>query len=308
MLKKIILARHRGFCMGVKRAINIADQTARERSGEPVTILNEIVHNEAVVDDFKHKGVAQAFTVDDVKAGTLIISAHGISPDVIQRAEDKGLNVIDATCPLVSRIYEILHKVVANGYHIVHYGDRNHDETQGVIGHAPDHITVVSTPEELKALPEWFDRKLGLTVQTTSHRDEFLKVEKLAVAKWPHIRVFNTICNATTKRQSAVMDLAPKVDMMLVIGSASSANSSRLAQISDAICGRGILIGTADDIKTEWFDDPAIEQVGITAGASTPEFLVEQVIERLVDISGGTAEVILPPKNKRIPRAAGAGN
>lgn len=308
MLKKIILARHRGFCMGVKRAINIADDTADKRTGEKVTILNEIVHNEAVVEDFKEKGVAQAFSVDEVDEGTLIISAHGISPDVIEKAEAKGLNVIDATCPLVSRIYEILHKVVANGYHIVHYGDRNHDETQGVIGHAPEHITVVSTPEELQALPDWPDRKLGLTVQTTSHKDEFEKVERLAVAKWPHIRVFNTICNATTKRQSAVMDLAPRVDMMLVVGSKTSANSSRLAQISDAICGRGILIGSADDIKTEWFDDPAIEQVGITAGASTPEFLVEQAIERLVQISGGTAEVVLPKKNNRIPRAASASN
>jgi 4-hydroxy-3-methylbut-2-enyl diphosphate reductase len=306
MLKKIILARHRGFCMGVKRAINIADDTADKRTGEKVTILNEIVHNEAVVEDFKQKGVAQAFSVDEVDEGTLIISAHGISPDVIERAEAKGLNVIDATCPLVSRIYEILHKVVANGYHIVHYGDRKHDETQGVIGHAPEHITVVSTPEELQALPDWPDRKLGLTVQTTSHKDEFEKVEQLAVAKWPHIRVFNTICNATTKRQSAVMDLAPRVDMMLVVGSKTSANSSRLAQISDAICGRGILIGSADDIETEWFDDPAIEQVGITAGASTPEFLVEQAIERLVEISGGTAEVVLPKKNNRIPRAASA--
>lgn len=307
MLKKIILARHRGFCMGVKRAINIADETARERTGERVTILNEIVHNEAVVDDFKHKGVGQAFSVDEVNEGTLIISAHGISPDVIQKAQAKGLNVIDATCPLVSRIYEILHKVVANGYHIVHYGDRNHDETQGVIGHAPEHISVVSTPEELQALPDWPDRKLGLTVQTTSHKDEFEKVEQLAVAKWPHIRVFNTICNATTTRQSAVMDLAPKVDMMLVVGSKSSANSNRLAQISDAICGRGILIGNADDIEREWFDDPKIERVGITAGASTPEFLVEQAIERLVEISGGTAEVVLPHKNNRIPRASGAG-
>lgn len=305
MLKKIHMARHQGFCMGVKRAIQIADETAREVGGK-VTILNEIVHNDAVVEKFRKEGVGQAFSVDEVDEGTLIISAHGVSPDVKAAAKARGLNLIDATCPLVERIYVIIDKIVNNGYHVIHWGELDHDETRGVVGHAPEHITVASSHEELLALPEWRDRKLGLTVQTTAHLDEVGRVEELAREKWPHIEIFNTICNATTQRQNAIMDLAPNVDMVLVVGSKSSANSNRLARIADAICGRGVLIGSADDIDERWFTgDHGLEQVGISAGASTPEFLVEEVIDRLVEISGGTAEVIRPEKKRRRRAAAG---
>jgi 4-hydroxy-3-methylbut-2-enyl diphosphate reductase len=300
MLKKIIVADHHGFCMGVKRAIQIAEETS-ENSNEKVTILNEIVHNEAVVDKFRQKGVGQSFSVEDVEEGTLIISAHGIAPDVITNAKNKGLKVIDATCPLVSRIYEIIEKVVANGYHIIHYGNPDHDETIGVVGYAPDNITVATNLDELMALPDWKDKKLGLTVQTTAHLEEFAKVEEKAQEKWPHLRVFNTICNATTKRQTAIMDLAPKVDMVLVVGSKSSANSRRLASISDAICGKGILIDSADDIDENWFaETEKVEQIGISAGASTPDFLVEAVIEKLVNLSGGQAELVIPVKKRKI--------
>jgi 4-hydroxy-3-methylbut-2-enyl diphosphate reductase len=304
MLKKIIIADHHGFCMGVKRAINIAEETARQETGR-VTILNEIVHNEAVVDKFNRQGVGQAFSVDDVNEGTLIISAHGIAPGIIESARAKGLKVIDATCPLVSRIYTIINKIVADGYHVIHYGDPSHDETHGIVGHAPDHITVVSSREELLSLPDWRDRKLGLTVQTTAHLEHFADVEKLAKQKWPHVEVFNTICNATTKRQNAIMDLAPQVEIVLVVGSKSSANSRRLVRISEAICGRGILIGSAADIDAEWFaEGRKVEAVGISAGASTPDFLVDEVIERLVEISGGRARVIRPGKKSRIRKTA----
>ncbi len=304
MLKKIIIANHHGFCMGVKRAINIAEETAEQETGR-VTILNEIVHNEAVVDKFNRQGVGQAFSVEDVDQGTLIISAHGIAPAVIEAAEAKGLKVIDATCPLVSRIYEIINKIVVNGYYVIHYGDPGHDETHGIVGQAPDHITVASSREGLLGLPDWKDRKLGLTVQTTAHLEHFADVEKLARQKWPHIEIFNTICNATTKRQNAIMDLAPKVSMVLVVGSQSSANSRRLARISEAICGKGILISSAADIEPEWFDgNKNVEAVGISAGASTPDFLVEEVIQRLVEISGGNAEVILPEKKNRMRKIA----
>jgi len=301
-LKKIIIASHHGFCMGVKRAINIAEETAAQEDGK-VTILNEIVHNEAVVEKFTRRGVGQAFSVDDVAEGTLIISAHGIAPGVIANARAKGLNVVDATCPLVSRIYTIINKIVANGYYVIHYGDPRHDETHGIVGHAPEHITVASSREELLSLPDWKDRKLGLTVQTTAHLEHFAEVEKLAKHKWPHIEIFNTICDATTLRQNAIMDLAPQADMVLVVGSQSSANSRRLARISEAICGRGILIGSAEDIDPGWFEpDQSVEAVGISAGASTPDFLVEEVIRRLYDMSGGTAEIIIPDKKKRIKK------
>jgi (E)-4-hydroxy-3-methyl-but-2-enyl pyrophosphate reductase len=300
MLKKIFIAQHYGFCMGVKRAINIAQETSQERSGK-VTILNEIVHNEAVVESFKRRGVGQAFSVDDVNEGTLIVSAHGTSPDLIRTAEAKGLEVVDATCPLVSRIYTIIEKIVQNGYYVIHFGDRDHDETKGIVGHAPQHITVASTEDELSALPDWPNRKLGLTVQTTAHMSELAEIENLSKKKWPHIEIFNTVCNATTERQTAIMDLAPQVDMVLIVGSTTSANSKRLAGISEAICGRGILIGSAADIDESWFEeDQGVQKVGISAGASTPDFLVEEVIQRLVEISSGEAEVILPRKKNQV--------
>lgn len=299
MLKQVIIARHQGFCMGVKRAINIAEETAANEPG-PVTILNEIVHNEAVVNKFKDQGVGQVKAVEDVNDGTLIISAHGVSPQVKETATSKGVKVIDATCPLVERIYEIILRVVERGYHVIHFGEMHHDETLGILGHAPDNITVVSTVEEIKALPAWTDRKLGLTVQTTAHEDSFGDIEKLVKEKWPHIEIFNTICNATSQRQAAIMDLAPKVDMVLVVGSRTSANSMRLAQIANTICGKGVLIGTAADIDDAWFSEGSgVEKIGISAGASTPQFLVEEAIEYLVKKSGGTAEVVLPERRRR---------
>jgi len=304
MIKKIVIAKHHGFCMGVKRAIKIAEETARDRDGQ-VTILNEIVHNEAVVENFNRQGVGQVSSVDDVKEGTLIISAHGVAPDIIEAAQSKGLEVIDATCPLVSRIYYIIRKVVKNGYHVIHYGDPNHDETAGIVGYAPEHITVAASREELLDLPDWPEKKLGLTVQTTAHMEEFAEIEKLALNKWPHIQVFNTICDATTQRQSAIVELAPQVDMILVVGSQTSANSKRLVGISEALCGRSELIGSAADIRADWFeDDPPIERIGISAGASTPDFLVEEAIAKLVELSGGTAEVIRPEKKSRRRRAS----
>ncbi|HOP07435.1 MAG TPA: 4-hydroxy-3-methylbut-2-enyl diphosphate reductase [candidate division Zixibacteria bacterium] len=299
MIKKIYLARHQGFCMGVKRAIKIAEETADRLAGkENVTILNEIVHNEAVVEKFRQKGVGQVLNVDQVDRGTLIISAHGISPEIVHRAEAKGLTVVDATCPLVTRIYEIIEKAIGQGYYIIHFGEAHHDETAGVVGHAPDRITVVGNKEEMLALPDWKDRKLGLTVQTTAHVDLFNEIKAVALEKWPHIKVFNTVCNATTQRQSAIMELAPKVDIILVVGSRSSANSNRLTAISEAACGRGRLINSKDDIDPNWFEAADVNNVGVSAGASTPQFLVDAVIERLVEISNGRAEVIIPVRNK----------
>lgn len=298
MIKKITLARHYGFCMGVKRAINIARDTAEQRE-DRVTILNEIVHNDAVVQDFRDQGVGQQFKVADVNEGTLIVSAHGVAPSVKEEAAARGLNVVDATCPLVSRIYDIILEQIPKDFHIIHFGDNNHDETIGVVGHAPDRITVISSVEELDNYPDWSERKLGLTVQTTMGLKEYEVFREAAKHKWPHIEVFDTICNATNKRQTSIMELAPEVDMILVVGSTTSANSNRLVSIARKLTKDARLIGSAEDISEDWFVDGEIESVGISAGASTPDFLVQEVMQRLQDISGGTAEVTQQEKKKK---------
>lgn len=286
--------------MGVKRAIKIAQETAHGRvPDEKVTIFNEIVHNDAVMERLRRKGVNQASSVDEIDEGILIISAHGIPPDIIRVAQAKGLKVVDATCPLVSRIYAIIHRAVDHGYRIVHVGELYHEETIGILGQAPDMITVVANQKELQSLPDWKDRKLGLTVQTTAHAEMFNKLKVLAKNKWPRIEIFNTICNATTQRQTAIRELIPDVDMILVVGSRSSANSNRLASIAQDVCGKAFLIGSYKDIKRDWFESGReIINVGLSAGASTPQFLVEEVIQHLLEISNGNAEVIRPYHGK----------
>jgi len=294
-LKKIIIARHYGFCMGVKRAISTAEDTMS--SNRKVTILNEIVHNDAIVKKFADAGVGQAHSIDEIDEGTVIISAHGVSPDIYRRAEKRGLKIIDATCPLVLRIHKIIKKLAENGYFIIHFGDPDHDETVGIIGHAPNRVRVIRNEKDLKDI-EATDDKVALTAQTTARISDFEKIEEVARNKFPKLEVFKTICNATNQRQLAIMDLAPRVDLMLIVGSQTSANSKRLAQISQAICGRSYLINSADDIQIDWFDENGrpIETVGLSAGASTPDFLIEGAIDSLKKIGGDNVEVIYPMK------------
>ncbi len=292
-LKKIMLARYYGFCMGVKRAIKIAEETGNEGT-QPVNVINEIVHNDAVVNRLKREGVGSVPSVDVAAPGTVIVSAHGAPPKLFDDATKRGLRVVDATCPLVIRIHRIIQKLVDNDFHIIHFGDEHHDETTGVLGQAPpDRVVLVGNLRQLQALKK-NGSKYALTSQTTAGVEEFEEVSREAEKMFPGIEIFNTICNATTQRQSAVFDLAPDVELMLVVGSPSSANSTRLRDISAAICRRAYLLNNADELDESWFD--GIGTVGLTAGASTPDFLVEQIIDRLVLFSGNSVEVIRPPK------------
>ena len=294
-LEKIILARHYGFCMGVKRAIKIAEETGGKEIGT-VNVVNEIVHNDSVVKQLQDRGVGSVPSVADARDGTVIISAHGAPPQWFEEAENRGLNVIDATCPLVIRIHKIVRKLIDNDYQIIHFGDSHHDETTGVVGQAPSgRVEVVGDIEQLRALTPK-DRPYALTSQTTADVSDFENLSAEARKLIPGIEVFNTICNATSRLQEAVLDLAPRVDLMIVVGSSSSANSNRLRNISEAICRRAYLINSAASLKKEWIED--IKTVGITAGASTPDFLVEEVIDKLLDLSAGRAEIIRTEKQE----------
>jgi 4-hydroxy-3-methylbut-2-enyl diphosphate reductase len=197
---------------------------------------------------------------------------------------------------LVIRIHKIIHKLIDNGYQIIHFGDHHHDETKGVLGQAPEgRVTVVCSLAELRALmPN--GRSYALTSQTTAGVAEFEMISLEAQKLFPGIEIFNTICDATSQRQAAVLDLAPEVDMMIIVGSTSSANSNRLQSICEAICGRAYLINAAADLDDVWLAE--VSTVGITAGASTPDFLVEEVIQRLVEYSGGMAKTVRPEKKR----------
>lgn len=288
-LRKIILARHYGFCMGVKRAIRIAEETGSKEPGA-VNVINEIVHNDAVVTKLAEGGVGYVHCVDDAPAGTVIVSAHGAPPSLFEEAAKRGLKVVDATCPLVIRIHKIIHKLIANGYQIIHFGDRHHDETIGVVGQAPaGRVHVISSIEAVGTLRITGD-KFALTAQTTAEVADFKRVSEEVRRIFPGVKVYNTICNATSHRQAAVIDIAPEVDLMLVVGSSSSANSKRLRNISEALCGTAYLINSAASLREQWLD--GVKTVGLTAGASTPDFLVEEIIACLVAYSGGKAKVV----------------
>lgn len=288
-LKRIILARDYGFCMGVKRAIKIAEETGSAQNG-PVNVIHEIVHNDSVVRRLAREGIGHVSNVADAPGGTIIVSAHGAPPALFEEARSRGLRIIDATCPLVVRIHKTIHRLIEQGYQIIHFGDQCHDETIGVLGQAPaGQILVVQTVEELSQIPNR-SRRSALTAQTTASIDDFKALCREARRLFPHLRVFNTICNATSRRQAAVLEIAPQVDVMLIVGSNSSANSIRLRHTSEAACGRAYLIDSADSLKDEWLD--GIETIGLTAGASTPDFLVEEVIDYLVGFSGGKAELV----------------
>ncbi|MCP4705835.1 MAG: 4-hydroxy-3-methylbut-2-enyl diphosphate reductase, partial [candidate division Zixibacteria bacterium] len=251
-MKKIIVADYYGVCMGVKRAISMTEKTSRQEKN--VTIFREIVHNEAIVEKFRSEGVGQAKSIENIKGGTVIIPAHGATPEIFKRAEAKKLNVVDATCPLVIRIHNIIGKLAKAGYQILHFGDSEHDETIGIVGHAPDRVKVIvdiSDFDQIDSIPG----KVALTAQTTASIANFTEVEKVARKKFSQIEVFNTICNATSQRQAAITKLAPTVDIMLVVGSKSSANSNRLAQISKSFCSRAYLIDSAREIDPKWFEN-----------------------------------------------------
>ncbi len=295
-LKKIILANHYGFCMGVKRAITIALETGEAGPG-PVNVIHEIVHNDAVVKNLADQGIGYVSDVTEVPGGTVIVSAHGAPPSMFQEAANRGLKVVDATCPLVIRIHKIIHKLIDNGYHIIHFGDIHHHETIGVVGQAPPgRVQVIGSVEALRKLKP-NGRRYALTAQTTADVADFKKIGAEAKKLFRGIEVCNTICHATSQRQAAILQIAPEVQIMLVVGSASSANSNRLRSISEAICGRAYLINSADALDETWLD--GIETIGITAGASTPDFLVEEVVSRLETYSGGTARVIRPGRKTR---------
>jgi (E)-4-hydroxy-3-methyl-but-2-enyl pyrophosphate reductase len=277
----IYLAKARGFCMGVERSIGMAEKAREEIEGD-ITILNEIVHNNSVVMDLERKGIGRTTNLDDIKNGTLIISAHGVAPSVIENAREMGLNVIDSTCPLVTVIHKAADYFIKRNFTVLVHGDPDHDEMKGVKGRNPEKIHVIKEINSIEDLPD-IDGKVALISQSTQSLELFEKAADLVEQKYEDVRIRNTICDATRKHQAAIVELAPRVDLVLVVGSQTSANSRRLVSISRKTGTETYLIDRAEELKPGWFTE--IENVGITAGASTPDHVVAGVVERIKEIA-----------------------
>jgi len=277
---KVILADSWGFCFGVERALKLVDKTALANPG-PIKILNKIVHNSSIVKNLEEKNIVSINDLNQAEKGTLVISAHGVAPSVREAAEKKGLYIVDTTCPLVTRIHKAAKQLLDKGCTVFIYGDKNHNEVKGVVGIAPDRITVIDENTDLELLPQT-EGRVGFISQSTQSTKQFEVIESKLREKYPQLEVQNTICDPTVRRQEAIRNLAPQVDMLLVVGSNISSNSQRLLELALDFCPRSHLIDNASQIEVEWLG--GMEKVGITAGASTPAYLVKEVVERVYQL------------------------
>jgi len=278
---EVILARPRGFCAGVERAIAIVNR-ALEMYEPPVYVLHEIVHNTHVIGDLKGKGVVFVEELEDIPVGSVtIFSAHGVSRAVMERARQLGLRTIDATCPLVARVHRRVTRLNKINYDVLVIGHKEHPEVEGTCGHAAGVVHVVSSPEGVATLEVSDQKRVGYVTQTTLSVDDTAEMLTALRKRFPHISEpeRTDICFATTNRQEAVRDLSGMVDLLLVVGSKNSSNSNRLREVART---RGIpayLIDHADEIDPSWLQ--GMKRIGVTAGASAPEYLVEELTEWL---------------------------
>lgn len=298
--KRILLLKPRGFCAGVVRAIDIV-RIALETFGAPIYVRKEIVHNSHVVNELAQKGAIFVNELDEVPEGARVIySAHGVSPAVRARAKERGLKVIDATCPLVTKVHVEAIKFAKQGYSLILVGHRDHEEVEGTQGEAPDVTQVVSTPEEVDRLVVPDPNKVAYLTQTTLSLDEAGTMIAALKRRFPNIAGPHAqdICYATENRQTAVKNVAHGADVVLVVGSRNSSNSNRLVEVSRNLGTSSYLIDKADDIKPEWLENAGT--VAITAGASAPEILVQDVVRFLQGKGYGSVdEVEVMPENVR---------
>ncbi len=288
----ILLARPRGFCAGVVRAIDIVE-IALQKFPAPIYVRKEIVHNRAVVEGFKVRGVIFIDHLDEAPAKSLVIfSAHGVSPEVRRRADERGLRVIDATCPLVTKVHLEVHRFLREGYDLLLVGHRSHDEVEGTLGEAPGHIHLVETMEDVLKLPFPLDKKLMILTQTTLSLDETRDIIAAIKNRFKNAATppKDDICYATQNRQDAVKELVRReIDLLLVVGSQNSSNSQRLVDVARQTGCAAHLIDGAGEINPAWLADA--QRIGVTAGASAPEHLVADVI-RVLEARGGTVEEV----------------
>jgi 4-hydroxy-3-methylbut-2-enyl diphosphate reductase len=279
--REILVASPRGFCAGVSYAIEIVDLVL-ERHGPPVYVRHEIVHNRHVVDKLRAQGAIFVDELADVPAGNLVIfSAHGVAPSVREEAARRALRVVDATCPLVTKVHLEALRYARAGYEILVVGHRGHVEVIGTLGHAPDQMHLVETVDDVARVAVRDPERVAVVTQTTLSVDDTREIVEAIRQRFPNVRLpaKDDICYATQNRQTAVKELAQQSDLVLVIGSPTSSNANRLVEVARNAGVAARLIEHAGDIDPVWLDD--VRAVGLTAGASTPESLVQQAIAHL---------------------------
>jgi len=308
-LQEIVLAEPRGFCAGVDRAIEIVER-AITKFGAPIYVRHEIVHNTYVVNDLKDKGAIFIEDLADVPPGaTLVFSAHGVSQAVRQEAAERGFSVFDATCPLVTKVHVEVAKLHKEGFEFIMIGHKGHPEVEGTMGQLSEGIHLVEDVHDVSTVQLAQEDKIAVVTQTTLSVDDAAEILRAVKLRFPKVREpkQQDICYATQNRQDAVKVLAPTVDILIVVGSPTSSNSNRLRELAQRLGTEAYMVDSPADLQVAWFEGKS--RVGLTAGASAPDILVQQVIERLRAL-GATSVRSIPGVEETInfPLPMGLGN
>jgi small subunit ribosomal protein S1 len=282
---EIKLAKNMGFCFGVKRAIRIARQVRRE-TNEKVWTLGHIIHNPQVVKKLEEEGIVAADNLSEINTGYVIIRSHGVHPEILKKIRGKKLKEVDATCPLVKKAQERAKQLVSEGYETYVVGEREHPEVISIVGGTEGKVHVIDSVGGLKIK----DSKVGLVVQTTQSQDNLNRVVDYLLPRVLEMKVFNTICDVTSRRQKEVRRLAKKSDIVIIVGGKRSANTSRLAGIAREEGCLTYHIEEAKEIKDKWFTD--VDRVSIASGASTPDWIIKGVIKKLKEIDINKEEML----------------
>ncbi len=272
---EILTAEEAGFCFGVKRAIKLATEAVNNSEEQDVYTIGPIIHNPQVVDNLKKMGIKIAESIDDIDSGIIIIRSHGVKPEIIQKARDKGLDIIDATCPYVKKAQDNACRLKEDDYQTLIYGDKEHPEVKGILGAAQGQAEIIEEEKDIEKID--IGARVGIVAQTTKSPTSFQKLIVKLIPLVKELRVFNTICNTTQVRQKSAVNLAEKVEIMFVIGGFNSANTSRLVEMCSQTGTPTYHIETPDDIDWSWIEN--VEKIGLTAGASTPDWIIKEVIQ-----------------------------
>ncbi|OIO58905.1 MAG: 4-hydroxy-3-methylbut-2-enyl diphosphate reductase [Alphaproteobacteria bacterium CG_4_10_14_0_2_um_filter_63_37] len=283
----VVIAREAGFCFGVKLAIEQAFEAAGQAGGQAIHTLGPLIHNPPTIQKLMQVGVVPVDRLDQVPGGTVVIRSHGVPKQIKQGAKDLGLDVVDATCPFVTRVQNAVARLSKEGCFVVVVGDASHPEVVGIVSHIVGPHKVMSGRDDLEGIPVQ-TRKIGVVAQTTMRPDRFKEVICQLLDRCNELTVINTICDATEIKQSDARVQAATVDAMLVVGGKNSSNTRKLAQICAEVQPNTHHIETADEIDSAWFAQ--VDSVGVTAGASTPDWLIDEVVVRLRALGGDTVD------------------